>query len=446
MAKGLATRFVCQSCGASQAKWSGRCPACGAWNTLLEEEPRPNRLGTAGRALPTAFLNKSPKTSKTSRLKIGIAEVDRVLGGGLVAGSLVLLAGEPGIGKSTLLLEIANEIAKTSRVLYVSGEESLEQIELRAGRLGVTSARLELATSVSADDICASILSRHYTAVIIDSIQTVASANFSSAAGTISQITGSTQLVLGAAKQTGTSVILAGHVTKEGNIAGPKLLEHIVDVVLSLEGERFSHFKLLHSAKNRFGPTYEVGVFEMREAGLVAVENPSKALLSERQTSDGSVVLATLEGSRALLVEVQALVSQSPFGYPKRTAVGFDLNRLNLLLAVLSKRAGLQLGASDVYVNVVGGIRINEPAADLAVAVAIASAARSKPISDRTVVFGEVGLSGEVRSVGQPEKRIAEAQKLGFKQAIAPAQAIRSVFIKPVGSIAQAIKLGLGVK
>ncbi len=446
MAKQGGRHFVCQECGQTQAKWGGRCPNCGAWNSLLEETALPTSnpgLVSQGKVITAQPLNKISHNKVVKRHQTGIEELENVLGGGIVPGSLILVAGEPGIGKSTLLLEVADGVAKNGLVLYVSGEESLEQLKLRTQRLKVTAARLELAASVSSDDVAATIASGRYQLVIVDSVQTMAAAGLSTSAGSISQVTTSTQLFLNAAKGSQTAVMLAGHVTKEGSIAGPKLLEHIVDVVLYLEGERFGNFKLLRSTKNRFGSTYEVGIFEMIESGLVPVDNPSKAFLDERQSSDGSVVLAAIEGSRAILVEVQALVSPSPFGYPKRTAVGFDLNRLNLLLAVLNKRGGMHLGTHDVYINIVSGMRINEPAADLAVAMAIASAARSHILVDKTVVFGEVGLGGEVRKVAHAETRIKEAQKLGFSQAIAPSADGASGFIKVARNLSQAIKLGL---
>lgn len=349
-----------------------------------------------------------------------MADVDVVLGGGLVAGSVTLIAGQPGIGKSTLLLQIAQLIAARQPVLYVSGEESSHQIGLRASRLGVKSDALQLATSNSADDIASTIASGQYALVIVDSIQTVSVEALSAAAGSVSQITNCTQLLTAAAKQSNTALVIVGHVTKEGSIAGPKLLEHMVDVVLQLEGDRYGGFKLLRGIKNRFGSTNETGIFEMADEGLKPVENPSAALLAERQITDGSVVLATMEGSRPLLVEVQALVNRTAYGYPKRAASGFDLNRLNLLVAMLERRTRLSLADQDIYVNIVGGIRITEPAADLAVVMAIASAAKGMQLKQNAVVFGEVGLSGEVRHVPQLEKRLSEAKKLGFTTAVGP--------------------------
>jgi DNA repair protein RadA/Sms len=356
------------------------------------------------------------------RLMTGISDVDSVLGGGIVSGSVNLIAGQPGIGKSTLLLQLAYAVAATVPVLYVSGEESAYQIGLRAERLGTMRPELQLATSSSADDIAATIASGLYKLVIVDSIQTISASAISSVAGTVSQITNSTQLITLAAKQTDTAVILVGHVTKEGAIAGPKVLEHVVDVVLQLEGDRYGGFKILRAIKNRFGSTNEAGIFEMVELGLQPVKNPSAALLAERQVSDGSVVLATLEGTRPLLVEVQALVNKTSYGYPKRAASGYDLNRLNLLIAMLERRTKLNLAEQDIYINIVGGMQIREPAADLAICLAIGSAAKGLQLKQNAVVFGEVGLSGEIRHVPYAEKRIAEAKKLGFDGAIGPIQ------------------------
>ena len=360
-------------------------------------------------------------------LGTGIADVDTVLGGGILPGGVTLLAGQPGIGKSTLLLQLTAHIASQHPVLYVSGEESAQQVALRAERLGAhTSQQLDFAASTSADDIAATIRSGSYQLVVIDSIQTLALSTVTSAPGSVSQITNSSHVIIQAAKQTGAAVILVGHVTKEGAIAGPKVLEHIVDVVLQFEGDRYGGFKVLRAAKNRYGSTSEAAIFEMHEQGLAVVENPSAALLAERRDEDGSVVLATLEGRRPLLVEIQALVNSTNFGYPKRTASGFDLNRLNLLIAVLERRTKLQLSDKDIYINVVGGIKISDPAADLAVCMAIASAAASRRLEPHTVVFGEVGLSGEVRSVTGVDQRLDEAKKLGFTRALVPATVQRS--------------------
>jgi DNA repair protein RadA/Sms len=357
---------------------------------------------------------------KTARLSVGISELDEVLGGGVVPGSVILLAGEPGIGKSTLLLQAAHNLAKRSKALYVSGEESARQVAMRTSRLGIGNSPLQLAVSASANDIASTVAAGDYSVVVVDSIQSVAVNEIASAAGNVSQITGSTQLISLAAKSTDTALIIVGHVTKEGTIAGPKVLEHVVDVVLQLEGDRYGGFKILRSVKNRYGSTNEAGIFEMTDKGLIGVSNPSAALLAERQLSDGSIVHATIEGSRPLLVEIQALVNPTSYGYPKRTASGIDLNRVNLLIAVLERRTKLKLVDKDIYVNVVGGIRLSEPAADLAVCMAVASAAKGMQLKKNAVVFGEVGLSGEIRHVPFLEKRLAEAKKLGFEGAIGP--------------------------
>lgn len=421
MAKKGSVQYVCSSCGAFTGTWSGKCFSCGEWNTLQEQLTTATltNAASAGAVLKSQSV-KSSIAVDHERLSTGVSEVDTVLGGGFVTGSVTLIAGQPGIGKSTLLLQLAYELAKKQSVLYVSGEESAHQIGLRAKRLGTTSEKLQLATSTSADDIAATIASSKYELVVVDSIQTISCAAISSAAGNVSQITNSTQLLTAAAKQTNTALILVGHVTKEGSIAGPKVLEHVVDVVLQLEGDRYGGFKVLRAVKNRYGSTNEAGIFEMKDEGLKPVENPSAALLAERQISDGSVVLATMEGTRPLLVEVQALVNKTSYGYPKRAASGIDINRVNLLIAMLERRTKLNLADQDIYVNIVGGIRLTEPAADLAVIMAIASAAKGMQLKKNSVVFGEVGLSGEVRHVPYIEKRIAEAKKLGFDGAIGP--------------------------
>lgn len=422
MAKKESVKFVCSSCGAVSQTWSGRCYNCGDWSTLQEQLAVTGSRGeaiTKGQALTTQTVSSSV-AKDNRRLKTGVKEVDTVFGGGIVAGSINLMAGQPGIGKSTLLLQLAHDVATERKVLYVSGEESAHQIGLRAGRLGVSSKNLQLATSNSADDVATTIGEGNFELVIVDSIQTLNCSAIASAAGTVSQITNSTALLTAVAKHSNTAVILVGHVTKEGSIAGPKVLEHVVDVVLQLEGDRYGGFKILRAIKNRYGSTNEAGIFEMQENGLMPVDNPSAALLAERQASDGSIVLATMEGSRPLLVEVQALVNRTSYGYPKRTASGIDLNRVNLLVAMLERRTKLNLADQDIYVNIVGGIRLNEPAADLAVCMAIATAAKGLQLNKNAVVFGEVGLSGEIRHVPFIDKRVAEAKKLGFQVAIGP--------------------------
>jgi DNA repair protein RadA/Sms len=422
MAKKSAPQYVCENCGDTFSKWSGKCDSCDSWNTLVEFKAANvsgGKTSSQGSALKSTTIAIEKKAVQ-KRISTEMSSVDEVLGGGLVAGSVVLIAGEPGIGKSTILLQVAAAISKKQKTLYVSGEESNHQVAVRAARLGLGSSELEFAASTSTDDITQTIAQNDHAIVIVDSIQTIGLSSVDSAPGSVSQITKSAQQLQAIAKQTNTTLLIVGHVTKEGSIAGPKILEHLVDVVLQLEGDRYGGFKMLRAVKNRFGSTNELGIFEMKEKGLVPVENPSAALLAERQTTDGSVVLAALEGSRAILVEVQALVGATSFGYPKRTAVGIDLNRLNLLVAVLNQRTKLDLSDKDVYVNIVGGIKINEPAADLAVTMAIASAAKGMSLPEDCVVFGEVGLSGEVRSVAQADKRIAEAKKLGFTNIIGP--------------------------
>ena len=394
----------------------------------------------SGRVLKPQTIGSISADAAVRRMDTEFDDLNLVLGGGILPGGVILIAGQPGIGKSTLLLQIASSIGKKSPVLYASGEESASQVKLRAERLGASNQEsLHFVASTSADDIAATIRSAAYDLVIIDSIQTLGLAEIASAPGTVSQITNSSNVIIRAAKETNAAVILVGHVTKEGSIAGPKVLEHLVDVVLQFEGDRYGGFKVVRAAKNRFGATSEAAIFEMYQEGLRVVENPSAALLEERQSADGSVVLATLEGSRPLLVEIQALVNPTSFGYPKRTASGFDLNRLNLLIAVLERRTKLNLSDKDIYINVVGGLKLNDQAADLAICMAIASASAGRRINDETVVFGEVGLGGEVRSVIGTDKRIAEAKKLGFTNAVAPKQSQKIAFITPVSDLRQAL-------
>ncbi|HZP55533.1 MAG TPA: DNA repair protein RadA [Candidatus Saccharimonadales bacterium] len=420
MAKKLGVKYVCSNCGAISSTWTGRCSVCGEWNTMQEQvEVSTRTAGSSGRPLKVESI-KQAAASRTARLTTTISDIDEILGGGLVSGSVNLLAGQPGIGKSTLLMQIAHNIAKKSKVLYVSGEESANQVALRAERLRTQSESLQLAVSTLANDIAATISTGEFDLVILDSIQSVVVNEISSAAGTVSQITNSAQLLSAAAKATNTALVLVGHVTKEGSIAGPKVLEHIVDVVLQLEGDRYGGFKVLRAIKNRYGSTTESAIFEMSDKGMEIVDNPSAALLAERQVTDGSVVHAAMEGSRPILVEIQALVNPTSFGYPKRTASGIDINRVNLLIAMLERRTKLKLADRDIYINVVGGIRLSEPAADLAVCVAIASASKAMQLKKNAVVFGEVGLSGEVRHVPFLEKRLAEAKRMGFEGAIGP--------------------------
>ncbi|XMB33616.1 DNA repair protein RadA [Candidatus Saccharibacteria bacterium oral taxon 955] len=442
------TLFTCQNCGSNYPKWVGRCENCGEWNTLVEQVVTSTgssavaRATRGGKVLTPQSMKSISAKEVVSRMQTGIADLDTVLGGGILSAGVMLLAGQPGIGKSTLLLQIASHIAESNAVLYVSGEESASQVKLRATRLGAEAGDdLQFVASTSADDISATIRSGKYKLVIIDSIQTLSLDEITSAPGTVSQITNSANVIIRAAKESGAAVILVGHVTKEGSIAGPKVLEHLVDVVLQFEGDRYGGFKVVRAIKNRYGSTAEAAIFEMGESGLKMVANPSAALLAERQNADGSVVLATLEGNRPILVEIQALVNSTHFGYPKRTASGFDLNRLNLLIAVLEKRTKLNLSDKDIYINVVGGLKLADPAADLAVAMAIASAAAGRRLDDGLVVFGEIGLGGEIRSAQLADKRISEAKKLGFTQAVAPASssAKRDSFIKGVRDLRHAL-------
>ena len=431
------SHFVCQSCGASSPKWVGRCEACGEWNSLVEEPLRsgppgalggPGRRG-GGRAQPLAFHELTGASTQVPRLTSGIAELDRVCGGGLVAGSAVLIGGDPGIGKSTLLLQAAAGVAAGgSAAVYISGEESIDQIRLRARRLGLGAAPVRLASATSVRDIAAGLEGPDTPAVVVvDSIQTLYVDSLDSAPGTVAQVRASAQELIGLAKARGFTLFLVGHVTKEGLIAGPRVLEHMVDSVLYFEGERGHQFRILRAVKNRYGPTDEIGVFEMTDRGLSEVPNPSALFLAERRGNvSGAAVFAGIEGSRPVLVEVQALVSPSPLGTPRRAVVGWDGGRLAMVLAVLEARCGLVLAGQDVYLNVAGGLRINEPAADLAVAAALVSGARDRPVPEDTVVFGEIGLSGEVRGVAQSEQRLKEAAKLGFARALIPAQRRRA--------------------
>ena len=395
---------------------------------------------SSGRKINAERIRDVKVDQVSKRIDTGIADLNQVLGGGLMPGGVTLIAGQPGIGKSTILMQLASFISKSQKVLYASGEESASQVKLRAERLGATgSDNLYLTATTSADDVATTISSGDYQLAIVDSMQTMAMAEVSSAPGTVSQITNSANIIIRAAKAANTSVILVGHITKEGSIAGPKVLEHLVDVVLSFEGDRYGGFKMIRAVKNRYGSTSEVAIFDMTDQGLRIVENPSAALLEERADTDGSIVLATLEGNRPLLVEIQALVNKSNFGYPKRAASGFDTNRLTLLVAVLERRTKLDLSDKDIFINVVGGLKLNDRAADLAVCMAIASAAAERKLRDGAVVFGEIGLGGEIRSASMPEKRIAEAKKLGFKYAIAPRSAAKNKFVVPATDLRDAL-------
>lgn len=441
------SQFVCQQCGAVYAKWMGQCSNCSSWNSLVEQaapdagsekKSALEKGKLSGKKLDFVKLSSVTPSDAKARLLTEFSDLNMVLGGGILMGSVSLLAGQPGIGKSTLLMQISAEIAKKHAVLYISGEESAGQVKLRAERLGAKSEKLNFAASTSGNDIAKTIETGEFDFVVIDSIQTLAMDEISSAPGTVSQVTNCGNLIIRAAKQTDTAVVIVGHVTKEGTLAGPKVLEHLVDVVLNFEGDRYGGFKTVRAVKNRFGSTNEVAIFEMAAEGLREVQNPSAALLAERTNTDGSVILATLEGNRPILVEIQALVTHSNFGYPKRTASGFDINRLNLLIAVLERRTKLSLADSDVFINVVGGMKINDAAADLAVCMAIAGAKTGRKLDDGIVVFGEVGLGGEIRSAFRADQRIAEAKKLGFSRAIGPT-AVKDKFVVPMKDLREAL-------
>ena len=417
------TKFVCQECGYEAPRWSGRCPQCQQWNTFEETiEQRPSPAATRLQSLTVPESISRISTEGFTRIPVPVDEFNRTLGGGIVPGSVILIGGDPGIGKSTLLLQVSGLLAANGKpTLYVSGEESTQQIKMRARRLNIDQEQLYILSETSLDHILGQVERLQPQLVVVDSIQSVYLEELDSSAGSITQVRECGAALLRMAKSDNIPVFIVGHVTKQGAIAGPRVLEHMVDTVLYLEGERFHLYRILRSVKNRFGSTNEVGIFEMQEKGLVEVKNPSEAFLSERLPSAaGSVVAVTMEGTRPLLVEIQALTSATSSGLPRRTANGIDFNRLLLLVAVLSKRVGLRLGSQDVFVNVVGGMRINEPAADLGVAAAIASSFRGVPIPDDCVMIGEIGLSGELRSVGQAEKRLREAEKLGFQRCIVP--------------------------
>lgn len=431
MAKGkAATVFFCQNCGYESSKWMGQCPGCKEWNSFVEETVSKTTPHTGGASASTGRRSSSlaPSTladisiSEESRIVTGIGELDRVLGGGIVQGSLTLVGGDPGIGKSTLLLQVCRNLSGAGhKVLYISGEESLAQIKMRADRLGEFTREMQLLCETNLDEITEVIRSCKPEAVVIDSIQTMYNENVSAAPGSVSQVRESTGILLQLAKGLGVSVFIVGHVTKEGTVAGPRVLEHMVDTVLYFEGDRHASYRILRGVKNRFGSTNEIGVFEMREQGLVEVQNPSEYMLNGRpENASGSVVACTMEGTRPLLVEIQALVCQSNFGIPRRQTTGTDFNRVNLLMAVLEKRSGLQLASCDAYVNITGGIKIMEPAIDLGIVLAIVSSFRNRAMSPKLIAFGEVGLSGEVRAVSMARQRVAEAEKLGFTTCIVP--------------------------
>jgi len=453
------TVFNCQKCGYQSPKWLGKCPDCQAWNSFTEEDySMPSIKAKERTALykDEPVLLKDVQFNEESRLKTGIVELDRVLGGGIVRGSVILIGGDPGVGKSTISLQVSNQLtSKDAKVLYVSGEESVHQTKMRAKRLGAhESDGLYIVNQTDLSLILGHIRDLKPDVVFIDSIQVMFDPEISSSAGSVSQVRECAGMLTQLAKTSGTSIFIIGHVTKEGTLAGPRLLEHIVDTVLYFEGDRFSIYRILRAVKNRFGSTNEIGVFEMSGQGLAEVKNPSEIFLSERPKDvSGSVVTSILEGSRPLLVEIQSLVSRSSFGYARRRSQGFDFNRLSLLVAVLEKRIGLALEAEDIFVNVAGGIKIEDPAADLAVAVAVASAFREAMVVADTIILGEVGLSGEIRSISQPGLRINEAEKLGFKHAIIPKNNYKSfkeyrgdIELMPVATLKEGLDIGLGGK
>ena len=422
-----ASVFFCQECGYESAKWLGQCPACHEWNTFAEE-PKVNtsrgKMASSGRrseAKEPVSLKHIDSDSQ-DRISTGMAELDQVLGGGIVPGSLVLVGGDPGIGKSTLLLQVCRNLAdRLEQVLYISGEESLQQIKLRAVRIGEFSDSLKLLCETNLSDIEAVVLKNRPQVVIIDSIQTMFQEEISSAPGSVSQVREATGVLMRLAKEQNIAIFIVGHVTKEGTVAGPRVLEHMVDTVLYFEGDRHASYRILRGVKNRFGSTNEIGVFEMTDIGLREVANPSEYMLSGKpEGASGSVVVCMMEGTRPMLLEVQALVCRTNFGLPRRTAAGMDYNRLNLLMAVLEKRLNLPLSSYDAYVNIAGGVRLSEPALDLGLVLAIISSYRDVPIPDKTLVFGEVGLSGEVRAVGMSQQRVQEAKRLGFDRIILP--------------------------
>ena len=428
MLKNKKVVYFCQECGYESSKWMGQCPGCRAWNTFVEETVSTKKVSSAGSGLQNGLRRAEPVVLKDIRLSederklTNIGELDRVLGGGIVPGSLVLVGGDPGIGKSTLLLQVCRNLAMSGNsVLYISGEESLRQIKLRAERIGEFNENLQLLCETNLETIREVIERKKPDMVVIDSIQTMFHEDISSAPGSVSQVRESTNILMQIAKGQGVSIFIVGHVTKEGNVAGPRVLEHMVDTVLYFEGDRHASYRILRAVKNRFGSTNEIGVFEMRNTGLEEVKNPSEFMLNGKPNgTSGSIVACSMEGTRPILVEIQALVCQSNFGIPRRTAVGTDFNRVNLLMAVLEKKVGIHLAACDAYVNIAGGMKMTEPAIDLGISLAVVSSCKDIIIPDSVIAFGEVGLSGEVRAVSMAGQRVAEAKKLGFDTVILP--------------------------
>ncbi len=451
MAKGKKSVFFCQNCGHEENKWLGQCPMCKEWNTFVEERVSVTKNSSVKPGKETEVVAlKNIETDSEERIQTRIKELDRVLGGGIVPGSLVLVGGDPGIGKSTLLLQVCRKLSEDKKqVLYISGEESLKQIKLRANRMGEFKEDLYLLCETNLDTIRTVIEMRKPDVVVIDSVQTMYSEEVASAPGSVSQVRESTNVFMQLAKGLGISIFIVGHVTKEGTVAGPRVLEHMVDTVLYFEGDRHASYRILRGVKNRFGSTNEIGVFEMRQTGLAEVENPSEYMLNGKpEHASGSVVACSIEGTRPILIEIQALVCNSNFGMPRRTAAGTDYNRVNLLMAVLEKRLGLHLSNYDAYVNIAGGVKMNEPAIDLGIMMAIVSSYKNCAINEKTIVFGEVGLSGEVRAVSMPEQRVAEAKKLGFQTCILPEvskdmvkniEGIKIIGVKNIGDAMQLI-------
>ena len=450
MAKGKKSVFFCQNCGHEENKWLGQCPMCKEWNTFVEEPVSFSKSASAKQIKDAEVVAlKHVETDQEERIKTKIEELDRVLGGGIVPGSLLLVGGDPGIGKSTLLLQVCQRLCEDKhQVLYISGEESLKQIKLRANRMGEFTEDLLLLCETNLEIVKNVIQKRKPEVVIIDSIQTMYSEEVASAPGSVSQVRESTNVFMQLAKGLGISIFIVGHVTKEGTVAGPRVLEHMVDTVLYFEGDRHASYRILRGVKNRFGSTNEIGVFEMRQNGLVEVENPSEFMLNGKpENASGSVVACSMEGTRPILIEIQALVCSSNFGMPRRTAAGTDYNRVNLLMAVLEKRVGIHLSNYDAYVNIAGGIKMNEPAVGLGIVMAVVSSYKNQPIDEKTIVFGEVGLSGEVRAVNMPEQRVVEAKKLGFTTCIMPevsrevVKNIKGIKIIGVKTINEALKV-----
>ncbi len=452
MVKDKRTIFYCQSCGYESSKWMGQCPGCHQWNTFVEEKiatGKKTAAGKSGQAAQRPVSLDEISLEEGSRIKTGMGELDRVLGGGIVPGSLILVGGDPGIGKSTLLLQVCRQLAESGKtILYVSGEESLQQIKMRSVRIGSFQKGMKLLCETSLDKVGACIESQEPGAVVIDSIQTMYKEEIPSSPGSVSQVREATGVLLRIAKGMQVPIFIVGHVTKDGNVAGPRVLEHMVDTVLYFEGDRHVSYRILRAVKNRFGSTNEIGVFEMRQEGLMEVENPSEFMLEGRPAgASGSVVACSMEGSRPIMIEIQALVCRSNFGIPRRTANGTDFNRVNLLMAVLEKRARMNLSACDAYINIAGGIKMTEPAVDLGILLAIASSHKDLAMDEKTVVFGEVGLSGEVRSVSMAEQRVQEAEKLGFETVILPKVCMkglptrenRKIKLVPVENIREAI-------